>query len=130
MKVFRFWTRVSSKFDRIKQDPQKCEKSVSFGVTSIILSIVGIAFTVGFAVLAYLCLAGMNTLAFFFAFLATIICALTSLACYVNLVLASIVYAIYQMRLNKKPIGKVALIISLLISIGTIIVIIVALSQF
>lgn len=123
-----FWITVSSKYDRLKTDPQKREKSVSLGVTSLIMSVVGIALTVGFAYLAILCLSGMETLAFFFALIAVIACVAAAVGCFVELVLASIVYAVYQMKLNKKPIGLAALIISVAITVATVVLVIVCLT--
>lgn len=129
-KIFMFWLGISNKYDVIKKDPQKRENSIRFGVTSLIMSIVGIALTVGFAVFAYYCFLGMETLAFLFALIAGIACAGAAIGCFLHLVLASIVYAVYQLKLNKKAIGKIALVISLLISISTIVIVIISFTQF
>lgn len=128
-KMFMFWLTISNKYDNIKKDPQKSATSVSLGVTSIIMSIVGIASTVGFAVLAYFSFSGMDTLAFLFALIAGIACVAAAIGCFVNLVLASVVYAVYQLKLNKRAIGKIALVISLLINLGTIGLVIMALAR-
>ena len=124
-----FWITVSGKYDRLKSDPIKREKSISLGVTGLIMSIVGIALTVGFAYLAYLCLPGMDTAAFLLALVGVIACVAATIGCFIELVLASIVYAVYQMKLNKKPIGLAALIVSLIISVATVVLVIVVLSR-
>ena len=124
-----FWVKVSRQYDLIKRDPEKSAKSVKLGVTSLLMSIIGIGLTTGFAYLAFLCLAGLETLAFFLAFIGIIVCIAAAIGCFVELVLASIVYAAYQMKLNKKPVGLAALIVSLLISIATIVLVIVVLMR-
>lgn len=129
-KIFMFWLSISNEYDNIKKDPIKSENCIRLGVKSLIFSIVGIALTVGFAVLAYYCFLGIETLAFLFALIAGIACAAASIGCFFRLVLASIVYAVYQLKLNKKSIGKISLVISLLITIGTIIIVIIALAKF
>lgn len=130
LRIFMFWLGVSNRYDNLRRDPQKSATSVKLGVSSLIMSIVGIALTVGFAVLAYYCFSGMDTLAFLFALIAGIACVAASIGCFFHLVLASIVYAVYQLKLNKKTIGKVALAVSLVISIATIAFVILALTQF
>ena len=115
-----FWIKVRAKYEGLNSNPEKKEKSISLGVNSLIMSIVGAAFTVGLAVLAYYCLLGMQTLAFIFALMFGVALAIAAILCYVELVLASIVYARYQIKLNKKAIGYVALAVSLLLSVGTI----------
>ena len=126
--LFMFWVTVSSEYDRIKGGP-KAETSVRMGVESIFMSIFGLIFTVGFAVLAYYCFAAEGLIALL-AWLFGIICALSALAIFIRLTVASIVYAAYQMKLNRRPIGIVALVISILMSIASIVLAIVAISQF
>ena len=121
-----FWVKVSNEYDRIKNGP-KAQTSVKLGVDSLIMSISGILSSVGFAVLAYYCF-NVDGLEGLLTFIFGIICALAAVAFFIRLVLASIVYAIYQMRLNKRPVGIVSLIVSVLMVIGTVILIIVAFS--
>ena len=113
-----FWIHVSNKYDRLKNSP-KAEKSVKFGVTSLALSILGIFVTVGFAALAYTCFS-VDGLEGLVAVIGGAICVLAAITCFIYMILASIVYAAYQMRLNKRRIGVVALIVSLFIIIATI----------
>ena len=127
--LFMFWVTVSNKYDRLKSDPEKREKSVSLGVQSLTMSISGILASVGFAVLAYYCfslegLEGLLTLIF------GLICAVAAVAFFVQLVLASIVYAIYQVKLNKHPLGIISLVVSLLILVATVVAVVVVLTTF
>ena len=117
--IFLFWIRISNKYDRIKADPKKRETSVSLGVTSLWLSILGIAMTIGFGYLAYLCFTNTGAWGWFYAVVA-IICVAAAIAFFIEMVLASVFYAIYQMKLNKKPIGLAALIVSLFIIVATV----------
>ena len=116
--LFMFWIRISNRYDRLKNSP-KAETSVKFGVTSLLLSILGIFFTVGSAALAYTCFS-VDGLEAVVAVIGGVICILAAIMFFVQMVLASIVYAAYQMRLNKRPIGIVALIVSLFIIIATV----------
>lgn len=127
-KAFMFWITISNKYDNIKKDPKRSATSVILGVTSIIMSVVGIAATVGFALLAYYCFSSMDNLLVLFALIGGIACVGAAVVCFVNLVLASIMYAVYQLKLNKRAIGKIALFTSLLISVGTVVLIIIALT--
>ena len=130
-KIFLFWLNVQSSYDLIKVDPEKKEKSVTLGVRSLIMSIIGIIATVGFVYLTYLCLMALNGnagLGIILIFLGVIVCAASALACFAHLVLASVMYAIYQMKLNKRKIGVAALVVSLFLSVGTIVAIIIILS--
>ena len=116
-KAFLFWVSASREFDKIKQDPQKSEKSVRFGVRSLILSIVGMIVTVGFSYLAYVCFnsASANGLSGILIVIGGALCVLIAIVCLVEMVLASLLYAIYQRKLNKRKIGLAALIVSLVL---------------
>lgn len=126
--ILMFWRKIWQKYETLKNDPQKCETSTSLGVTSLVMSIAGIVLTVVFAVLAYYCYTGVQTLLFLFAIIGTFACAFIAIMIFIQLVLASIVYAVYQLKLNKRTIGKVAIVVSLLISVLTIAAVIIALS--
>lgn len=134
-----FWLSVQNKYEKLKNDPQKRETSVTMGVQSLIMSIVGVTLTVLAAFGTYKCFtlvtigSGMSSpvvagLAGIFVIIGGALCALFALGVFIYLVVASIVYAIYQMKLNKKPIGLVSLIISIVLIVGTIVAVIVLLS--
>ena len=127
-KFFTFWINVSVEYDKLKENPETREKSVQMGVKSLVMSIVGLITTVGFAFLAYVCFAGVagSGLAGLLELVGGIICAIIALVCLIDLVFASLMYAIYQRKLNKKPVGVAALTISLTLIIATIAAVVVA----
>lgn len=113
-----FWLTISEKYDRMKNDPDK-QDSVLLGVSSIIMSIVGVLSAVGFAYLAYLCFT-VEGLAIILTFLFGIACVIAAVLCFFQLLVASVFYAAYQIKLNGKVIGKVALAISILMIVAAI----------
>ena len=124
--LFFFWIRVSNKYDRLKNDPAK-QNSASLGITSIIMSIFGVITSIGLAYFAYLCLS-VDNLAIVISFIFGFAAAIGAILCFFQLLVASLFYAIYQMKLNNRVIGKVALSISLIMlaaAIGMIIFVVV-----
>ena len=113
-----FWLSISEKYDRMKNDPDK-QDSVLLGVSSIIMSIVGVLSAVGFAYLAYLCFT-VEGLTIILTFLFGIACVIAAVLCFFQLLVASVFYAAYQIKLNGKVIGKVALAISILMIVAAI----------
>ena len=96
-RAFIFWVSASREFDKIKQDPQKSEKSVRFGVRSLILSIVGLIITVGFSYLAFVCIISTSDSgSSFLLVVGGVLCVLIAIAWLVDLVPASLLHAIYQ----------------------------------
>lgn len=129
-KIFMFWVRTSNEYDRIKSDPEKRAKSVSMGVQSLILSILGTVLTVASAVGAFACFSsGTDSLSGLLLLFLGIILALAALSIFIEMVLASIVYAVYQMKLNKRAIGVVALVINLLLIVIAAILIVIFLTK-
>ena len=123
-----FWISIGEKYERLKQDPQKRENSIQLGVTGIILSIIGAALTVGFGILAYYCFA-VSGLISILAVILGAICVLAGFMSLVNLMIAGIVHAAYQMKLNKRAIGIVALVINLLLIVIAAILIVIFLMK-
>ena len=121
-----FWVTVSDKYDRLKDDPDR-QDSVRLGVTSILLSVFGVILAVGFAYLAYLCFT-VEDLAIILTFIFGVICAISAVVCFFQMLVASIFYAAYQLRLNIRPIGIVALVISLLFLVAAVAGIIIVLA--
>ena len=119
---------ISEKYERLKRSPDR-EDSITLGVTSIALAVTGIFSAVGFVWLAFLCFSAEGLVSIL-AVIFGVICVLAAFLCFIEMVLASIVYAAYQMRLNRRAIGKVALAISLFLTIGTIVAIVIAASSF
>lgn len=124
--LFTFWIRISNKYDRLKEDPRK-QNSVSLGVTSLLMSIFGLLTAVGFAYLAFLCFS-VDDLSILLTFIFGIMCAIAAIACFFQMLVASIIYAAYQLKLNKRPIGIVALVISLVMLVASIVGIIVVIA--
>ena len=122
-----FWIKISNKYDRLNGDPAK-QNSVSLGVSSILMSIFGIISAVGFAYLAYLCFTVVD-LAIIVTFIFGILFAISAVMCFFQLSVASMIYAAYQLRLNKRPIGIIALIISLILIVGSVVAIILILAN-
>ena len=113
-----FWLSIGEKYSKIKSDPEKRDTSVSMGRTSLILSIIGAVVTYGLVAVAYLCFTagGVGKI------IGGIFAVLVALACFVYMLIASIVHAAFQVKLNKKPIGKAALIISLILTVVPVVV--------
>lgn len=118
-----FWLTISEKYDRLKNDPDK-QDSVLLGVSSLIMSVVGVLAAVGFAYLAYLCFT-VEGLAIILTFLFGIACIIAAVLCFFQLLVASVFYAAYQIKLNGKAIGKVALAISIIMIVAAIVGIII-----
>ena len=128
VKLFLFWVRIVDQYDDLKLD-ENSEKRVILGVISLILSILGIGLTIVFSVLAYYCFT-VDGLAVIVTFIFGIFCAFAAITCFLQMVLAAVVYAIFQMKLNKRAIGKVALAVSLIILVATIAGVIVGITVF
>lgn len=127
-RLILFWITISNKYDRLKRSPYR-DNSISLGVTSLALSIIGILSAVGFVWLAFLCFSTEGLISIL-AVIFGVICVLAAFLCFIEMVLASIVYAVYQMKLNRKAVGKVALAVSLLLSVGTVVAIVIVLGLF
>ena len=118
-----FWLTISNKYDKLKKDPDK-QDSALLGVTSIIMSIFGVVVAVGFAYLAYLAFS-VDGLAIIITFIFGFGAAAVAVVGFFQMSVASIFYAAYQMKLNKRAIGKVALAISLIMLIAAVVGIII-----
>ena len=114
-----FWLTISDKYERLKKNPDKQDSAI-LGVTSLIMSIVGVIAAVGFSYLAYLAFT-VDGLTIILTFILGIAAVLAAVLCFFQLLVASIIYAAYQMKLNNRAIGKVALIVSLVLLVTAII---------
>ena len=113
-----FWTTIGDKYDKLKKDPDK-QNSVLLGVSSIIMSIFGVLSAVGFGYLAYLAFT-VDGLAIILTFIFGIGAAAIAVLCFFQLLVASVFYAVYQIKLNGRAIGKVALAISIIMIVAAI----------
>ena len=116
-KLIMYFSTLSMWYNRIISDPEKREKSVYFGVQSIITSIVG-------ATMVILCAFGVSALLRSDGgIVAIVFIALLALLMVVGLfefTLRGLVAMIYQLRVNKRPIGWVALAVWIATFIATI----------
>ena len=138
--LFMFWGSINRRYRQIINDPTTRERSVSLGVTSIVMGIAGVALSLMFAYFAYACFGGMSGgwginsaaaagFAAIFIIVGGVACVVLAGGSFIYLVLASIIYAIYQLRVNRRPIGIIALVLSLILSIGCIVAVIIFLSH-
>ena len=102
---FMYFNHLSVWYNRIVNDPDKREKSVYFGVRSIISSLVG-------AIIIILCAFGISALinnenALTVVFMVLLAVAMISVL--FECTLRGLVTMIYQLRVNKRPIGWIAL---------------------
>ena len=114
-----FWLTIGEKYERLKNNPDKQDSAI-LGVTSIIMSVVGILAAVGFSYLAYLCFT-VDGLGIILTFIFGIASVLAAFLCFFQLIVASIFYAVYQIKLNGRAIGKVALAVSLFMLVAAVI---------
>ena len=122
-----FWLTVSTRYERIRNDPTR-RNGIALGVTSLLMSIFGIISAVGFAYLAFLCFT-VEGLSILVTFILGIVCALAAIMCFFQLLIAGLMYAAYQLRLNRRPIGIVALIVSLVLIVGAVVAIILVIAN-
>ena len=102
---FLYFNHLSVWYNRIVNDPDKREKSVYFGARSIISSLVG-------AIIIILCAFGISALmnnenALTVVFMVLLAVAMISVL--FECTLRGLVTMIYQLRVNKRPIGWIAL---------------------
>lgn len=116
-----FWMSISDKYERIKSNPEKREKSAKMGRTALALSIMGSIFTTALAVLAYVWFASGEA----GKVIGAIIAVLFAVAFFIYMNVAGVVHASYQMKLNNKPIGKTSLVVSLVLMFAPIVAVIV-----
>lgn len=116
-KLIMYFSTLSMWYNRIISDPEKREKSVYFGVQSIITSIVG-------AVMVILCAFGVSALlksdSGIVAMVFIVLLALLMVVGLFEFTLRGLVAMIYQLRVNKRPIGWVALAVWLATFIATV----------
>lgn len=120
MDFLTFWSKLSTDYGRIASDPERRAKSVRFGVQSILSSVFG-------AAVVLLCALGVSSLmsdtdgmkALGIVFAALL--ALIALVAVVQLTVRGLIATVYQMRLNRRPIGIISLVVWILSVIATIV---------
>ncbi|MDE5721413.1 MAG: hypothetical protein K2I30_01550 [Clostridia bacterium] len=119
---FTFWITAANRYNRLKANDEKREKSVSLGVRSILTGI----FT---GVVTLLCVWGLHacigflndgSLGFIIVLILTICLAAVLLAALVQGFIGSLLYLVYQFKLNKRAVRWVALAVWLAVLIAVI----------
>jgi len=102
-----FWLGMRVRYDRIAQDADRKEKSSFFGVQSILCSLFGMAAVILCAFGIRACMQQDSALLILFIALLVIVMLVALVQCTSRALVATI----YQMKLNKKPIGWVSLVL-------------------
>lgn len=125
MKGFKFITDIFNVFykaERIKNDPDRQPVSVRFGITSIISTVFAVICAVGGSLLFKFALDNADELLILFIF--ALAFGVAFMAGSLIAAIGAILRAVAQMRINKKPIGVIALIISIFGLIASVIIVI------
>ena len=118
--IFDFFN-VISKAHEIKNDGERREKSVHFGVTGIVFSVFALLFGIGGAFLLSLLSSGDSDAVLLLIF--TIAGVAVGLGGAVVLFLGALLRVIAQLTINRKPIGWVALALFVACLVAAVVVI-------
>ncbi len=108
-----YYFHQRSKFLSIKKNPEKREKSVYFGVRALFRTIILAGFTALFAVGLIYCIKAMSNqnLGVLLAIIGVVTCGILLFYSTISLIFSCPLDIYYQIRLNKRAIGWVALTI-------------------
>lgn len=110
--IIRFWEKADRKYNKIKADEAQKETSVSLGVRGIIQAVLSAVVVALLVFGGVFCATKIEfELAGLLYLLGTIIAFLCGLAILVQGLVGALIFIIYQMKLNKRAIGWIALII-------------------
>ena len=126
--LIAFWSRLSDRYNRICAEG-RADKSVYFGVRAIISMVISAVLIVGIVAGVYYVLLLTDTLLVVFAIIIAVALGIGGLLAMLNGVIGSLVCVIYQLRLNRGPIGWVALALWIALFAGMIVGIIYVLSM-
>lgn len=123
-----FWTRIESKYDRIKDDEEKRDVSVRLGVRSIIESLVSGVFIILFLWGLYHCINNLLNIMVgdgnyslpLLTMLGIVVCSMCAVIILFEGTFGALLYLIYQFKLNKKSVRWVALAIWLVMFVAII----------
>lgn len=108
--IFLYWVNIGARYDRLKNDEQKQPVSVNLGVQSIIYSILGTILLSLFTFsIAYLVKTPTDSLGEILKVVVIVLCSILALLSIFYGILNGLMCAVYQKRLNKLPIGSIAL---------------------
>ena len=100
-----YFSNLGASYKRISNDPEKKDKSVYFGIRSILSSIFG-------AIIVVLCAFGISALMDtdnIVSIVIIVVLVLCMLSALFECTLRGLITMIYQLRLNKQPIGWASL---------------------
>ncbi len=120
---FTFWIKIEGKYKKIRDDETKKATSVSLGVRSIIQSVICGALTIlALWGLSY-CVANFTSGGSFIilTIIGIIATAFIALSLFVQGLIGGLLYMIYQLKLNRKAVGFVALIIWILVIVAVVV---------
>ena len=115
-----FWSQVSNQYARLTANEEKRARSVRLGVTAMILAVISAALVVG-SVWGLGTAMGLISDSPIVGIVVLLLCIGVAITFLTRGMINALLYAIYQLRLNKKAIGWVALVvwfISLAAAIG------------
>lgn len=111
------------KYKELKNDPERAPKIVRYGVSAIIMDVIAIALVV-------LCLFTFETITSALLTNAGVVVIVTALIWFtalsvliilpVGLIISALISSIYQLKMNKKAIGWIALVLTILTLGGSI----------
>ena len=115
-----FWSQVSNQYARLAANEEKRARSVRLGVTAIILAVISAALVV-LSVWGLGTAVGLISDSPIVGIVVLLLCIGVAITFLTRGMINALLYAIYQLRLNKKAIGWLALVvwfISLAAAIG------------
>lgn len=117
-----FWTRISCKYDSLRANDSKRDKSIALGVQSVLQSVLCGGMTVLSLFGVYYCIYGFTHLTLpIFSLIGLFGCAVAAVAFFVQGVIGALIYMIYQFKLNRRGVRWMALVVWFL-SIAAILV--------
>ena len=109
---FTFWVRISCKYDRLRADDLKRDRSIVLGVQSVLQSILCGGMTVLSLFGVYYCIYGFSHLTLpIFSLIGLFVCAVAAIVFFVQGVIGALIYMIYQFKLNGRGVRWVALVV-------------------
>ncbi|MEG1582180.1 MAG: hypothetical protein RR334_03400 [Clostridia bacterium] len=119
LNVIDRFKKTHQKFKTIKADPEQRSTSTFFAKRSIIFSVVG-AFLI--PLLLWLLVASLDSGNVIFAIFGAVIAIVAIIAIPIPFIIQNLILIIYQLRLNKKAIGWVALGLYIIMTIAIVLI--------
>lgn len=125
-KFFTFWNSISLKYDKLKNNEEKREKSVNLGVQSIVQTILfgALAFFAawGFCICFknFVSPEGVSSWWPVLSMIGFIVCGPVAVVSFIEGIIGGLLYMIYQFKLNKRAIRWVSLAVWILVFVAVI----------